>query len=74
MTIGGGIALIVLGAILAYAVNFDLGAINIQMIGYILMVAGVIGAIVGVVNYFRRPTVIREQPVERPVERREIRR
>lgn len=76
MTIGGGIALIVIGAILAYAVADPISGIDFQMIGYILMAAGVIGAIVGVLNYFRRPTVVRERPVEeRPVEeRREVRR
>lgn len=76
MTIGGGIALIVIGAILAYAVADPIAGIDFQMIGYILMAAGVIGAVVGVFNYFRRPTVVRERPVEeRPVEeRREVRR
>lgn len=77
MTIGGGIALIVIGAILAYAVADPIAGINFEMIGYILMAAGVVGAVVGVFNYFRRPTtVVRERPVEeRPVEdRREVRR
>lgn len=38
MGIGSGIALFVIGAILAFAVNIDLGgAVDLTTIGYILM-------------------------------------
>ena len=69
MTIGGGIALIVLGAILVYAVEFDLAGININVIGYILMLAGVVGSILGLVFWQQSRTrvVRREAP---PVEER----
>jgi len=47
MTIGGSIALVVLGAILAFAVTLEVAGIDIRVVGFILMVGGVIGLIVG---------------------------
>ncbi|MEX2563481.1 MAG: DUF6458 family protein [Nitriliruptoraceae bacterium] len=47
MTIGGSIGLIVLGAILAFAVTMEIAGIDINIIGFILMAGGVIGLIVG---------------------------
>ena len=41
MYIGLGIVLIVLGAILAFALNIDIPGIEDDTLGYILMVAGV---------------------------------
>lgn len=65
MTIGGSIALIVIGAILAFAVEYELAGINIDVIGYILMIGGVIGLILSF-TYFRRPTApARDRVVER---------
>ncbi len=49
MTIGGSIFLIVLGAILYFAVEFDLAGININVIGVILMIGGLIGMVIGLV-------------------------
>lgn len=69
MTIGGGIALIVLGAILTYAVEFDIAGINIDVIGIILIIGGLVGLVFGVITYFRA-TGTRERVVERPVDRR----
>ena len=40
MGIGIGIFLLLAGAILYWAVNFDLGFLNEQVLGIILMVAG----------------------------------
>ena len=45
MGIGVSIFLIALGAILAFAVNFDLSGLDINVVGYILMIVGVIGLI-----------------------------
>jgi uncharacterized membrane protein YedE/YeeE len=42
MTIGGSIALIVIGAILRFAITWNSAYINIKAIGVILMVAGVV--------------------------------
>jgi uncharacterized membrane protein YedE/YeeE len=43
MTIGGSIALIVAGAILRFAVTWKGKYLDLQAIGVILMVAGVVG-------------------------------
>ncbi|WP_144783804.1 DUF6458 family protein [Microbacterium sp. BH-3-3-3] len=58
MGIGSGIALFVIGAILAFAVNLDLGGVaNLQTIGYILMAAGVVIFLISLVFMFRRRSV-----------------
>ncbi len=54
MSIGAGIALFVIGAILVYAVNVDVEFVNLDMIGYILMAAGVVVFIIGLVLVLRR--------------------
>lgn len=46
MGIGGSIALIALGAIMAFGVQDSLSGVDLTMIGYILMGAGVIGLLV----------------------------
>ena len=43
MGIGASIFLIALGAILTFAVNFDVSGLDINVIGIILMIVGVIG-------------------------------
>ena len=58
MTIGGSIALIITGAILAFAVTFELAGIDIQVIGLILMLGGVIGLIFGLTLRRRRAAVV----------------
>ncbi len=45
MGIGASIFLLAVGAILAFAVNFNLWALNIHVIGWILMAAGLVGLI-----------------------------
>lgn len=57
MSIGGGIFLIVVGAILAFAVNVQVTGVNLHIIGYILMLAGVIGLIIGIALLTRRRRV-----------------
>jgi uncharacterized membrane-anchored protein len=46
MTIGGSIALIVIGAILRFAISWSPAYVNVQLIGLILMIGGVIGLII----------------------------
>ena len=48
MRIGSSIGMIAVGLILALAVPFDLGAINLQLVGWILALVGVIGLIASV--------------------------
>ncbi len=47
MTIGGSIGLIVLGAILAFAVEIELAGLDIGTVGLIMMIGGVVGLVVG---------------------------
>lgn len=54
MSIGGGIALFVIGAILAFAVNVDVEWVNLDLIGYILMGAGFLVFLIGLVLVARR--------------------
>ena len=45
MRIGTSIGLIALGLILALAVRVDLGGIDLQLVGWILTVVGIIGLV-----------------------------
>lgn len=72
MGIGSSIALIAIGAIFAFALDFDVAGVNITIIGYILMVAGLLGLLFTALLFGRRDntTVVRE---ERPRSREVIR-
>jgi len=48
MTIGGSIALIVIGAILKWGILWHPQNVDLQLIGVILMIAGVAGLIIGI--------------------------
>ena len=54
MGIGTGIALFVLGAILTFALNIDVSWANLDLIGYILMGAGVVVFLVSLVLVLRK--------------------
>lgn len=58
MSIGAGIFMVVLGAILAFAVDPSLGGgvASLGLIGYILMGAGVVVALIGAVFLFKKRT------------------
>lgn len=58
MSIGFGIFLIALGAILSFAVSDALPGVNLQMIGYILMAAGLVTSIVAAMAMSRARTVV----------------
>ncbi|PJJ55587.1 DUF6458 family protein [Compostimonas suwonensis] len=58
MGIGTGIALIVIGAILVFALDVDLGWIDLDTVGYILMAAGLVVAIISLVLLTRRRQTI----------------
>lgn len=45
MGIGVSIFLIALGAILAFAVSFEVAGLDINVVGYILMIVGLVGLI-----------------------------
>jgi nitrate reductase gamma subunit len=54
MSIGLGIFLIVVGAILAFALNVQVDWIDLQLVGYICLIAGVIVTIIGIALLVRR--------------------
>jgi Flp pilus assembly protein protease CpaA len=47
MTIGGSLFLIAVGAILAFAVTAEVAGVDLQTVGWILIVVGVVGLILG---------------------------
>ncbi|HET6484734.1 MAG TPA: DUF6458 family protein [Actinoplanes sp.] len=62
MGIGGSIFLLALGAILAFAVDAHISGIDITIIGWILMAAGLIGLIITLWFWnSRRRTVVTRQ-------------
>jgi uncharacterized sodium:solute symporter family permease YidK len=70
MGIGGGIFLIVVGAILAFAVSDSVDAINLAMIGYICMAAGVLALIISLVLNAQRTNTTHREVIERHDDRR----
>lgn len=54
MSLGTGIVLFVIGAILAFALNVQVSWIDLHLVGYILMIAGAVGIILGIVLLSRR--------------------
>lgn len=68
MTIGSGVVLFVIGAILVFALNIQLDWINLDMVGYILMGAGVLAFVIGLILLVSRrgrtDRVVRDRVVE----------
>ncbi|WP_210481334.1 DUF6458 family protein [Naasia sp. SYSU D00948] len=54
MSLGTGIALFVIGAILVFATDIQLDWISLDVVGYILMIAGIVGVLLGVMLLMRR--------------------
>lgn len=61
MSIGFGIFLFAVGAILAFAVNVTLDWIALSTVGYILMVAGVVMILIGAVLMARKRSSVTTQ-------------
>ena len=67
MYIGLGIVLIVIGAILAFALNLDIPGVCDDTLGYILMIAGLMAIVLSFAMSRRRPggdTTTRESQVD----------
>jgi hypothetical protein len=64
MGIGISVFLIAVGAILTFALNLRVGVVDLDVVGWILMVAGVIGIFVALIigSNRRRAVVTREPP------------
>jgi len=54
MSIGTGIVLFVIGAVLAFAINLQNSVIDLHLIGYILMGAGLVVFVIGLVFMLRK--------------------
>ena len=77
MGLGVSILLIAAGAILAFAVNTTVSGVDIQTIGWILLIVGIIGAVLSMIfwsswagpGYWsggrRRTTYVDDGPVDR---------
>lgn len=75
MSLGAGIFLLAVGAILAFAVHVDVPGIDLTVVGYILMVAGAVGIILGIVLLSRRRrTVATTRTAVDPVTGQSVRR
>ncbi len=71
MSIGAGILLVAIGAILAFAVNWQLGGLDLDVVGWVLMIAGLAGIVITLAYSRRRTRHVVEQtrPEGRVVER-----
>lgn len=58
MGIGGSVFLIAVGAILAFAVDASISGLDLMVVGYILMVAGIVGLAVTLLVFGRRDTAV----------------
>ncbi|MFI2714643.1 DUF6458 family protein [Micromonospora sp. NPDC018662] len=76
MGIGTSIFLIAVGAILTFALNANVGGVDLDVVGWILMAAGVLGLVMTTLVWGRRRQVVTtvDQPVEyrRVEERRDV--
>jgi hypothetical protein len=67
MRIGSSLGMIAVGLILALAVHTDLGGIDLQLVGWILAVVGVIGLLASIA--VSRRTVVTRHDVYPPDDR-----
>ena len=64
MTMGTGIGLLVIGAILTFAVRDSVPGVDLTMIGYICMGAGALALILGLVTNAQATNTRHEEVVE----------
>lgn len=68
MAIGSGIFLIAIGAIMAFALNESVEAVDLELVGFILMGAGVVGIIISLIVTRQRANTshieVKEQHVD----------
>lgn len=65
MGIGLGIFLLVVGAILSFAVSNAIDGVNLVTVGYILMAAGVLSLLLGLVMNTQRTNTTHREIVDR---------
>ena len=61
MTLGTGLFLFAVGAILAFAVRDSIEGVDLEMVGYILMLVGIVGTIAGAIM-MRRSRAVAADP------------
>jgi protein-S-isoprenylcysteine O-methyltransferase Ste14 len=64
MSIGLGIFLMAVGAILTFAVNVAVDVVNLDLIGWILMAAGLVVVIIGLVLMTRKRRTVATSRVD----------
>jgi hypothetical protein len=72
MGIGASILLIAIGAILTFAVNVQVGWLDLDVVGWVMMLAGVAGLIMTTLIWGprrRRSVTTRDDVVDRPFDR-----
>ncbi|GGK35214.1 hypothetical protein GCM10010124_29890 [Pilimelia terevasa] len=72
MGIGGSIFLIAVGAILSFAVDFRLGWVDINTVGWVLMLAGIAGLVLTLVYSRRSRTTVATGGRGRVVQQTEV--
>jgi uncharacterized membrane protein len=65
MSFGFSLFLIAVGAILAFAVNLHVRGIELDVVGYILMLVGAVGLVYSAFIYNRRRRVVADVPPPR---------
>ena len=58
MGIGASVFLLAVGAILAFAVDYSVNGLDLNVVGFILMAAGVIGLFASTLIFGRRDRVV----------------
>ncbi|MCR6712259.1 MAG: DUF6458 family protein [Demequina sp.] len=72
MALGGGIFLIVVGAILAFAVKDSWDAVDLTMVGYICLAVGVLAIIISLVVNAQNRNTKHTEVVDQHVDERRI--
>jgi Domain of unknown function (DUF6458) len=69
MGIGVGLLLIAVGAILAFAVNAEISGVDVQVVGWILMIVGLVGILLDLMLWqswrrgYRRAAYVEGEPL-----------
>ncbi len=66
MSIGTGIVLFVIGAVLTFALDLQLDWIDLDLVGYLLMGAGVVVFVIGMVFMMRKRKSVTTMHTDQP--------
>lgn len=68
MAVGSGIFLLVIGAVMAFAINDSVDSVDLAMIGYICMGAGVLAILISLSVNSQRSNTVHTERVEKHVD------